>query len=94
MEGIKLEQDFTGSIKIYFEHSLSFNGYSYLVIFGRHINGGFIAIPNWNKCTEASRFIGDVWENTERLKKQGLNKETAQAIAEYIDNKLKEREGQ
>lgn len=93
MGGIRLEQDFTSSINIYFEHSLSFNGYSYLVIFGRHINGGFIAIPNWNICTEASRFIGDVWENTQRLKKQGLSQETAEAIAKYIDEQIKEREG-
>ena len=81
----KLVRDFTASVKVEFEHDIEVNGYSYLVIFGRHINGGFIAIPNWNVCTEASAFNGDVWENTERLVKQGLPQETARAIAEHID---------
>lgn len=84
----RLETDFTANLKPYFEHSLTVNGYNYLVIFGKHINGGFIAIPNWNICTEASGYKGDISENTERLFNQGLNRETAHAIAEHIDSYL------
>lgn len=29
------------------EISVAVNGNSYLVIFGKHINGGFCSIPNW-----------------------------------------------
>ena len=50
----KLEHDFTKNTKVYFEHSVEINDNSYLIIFGHHINGGFIAIPNWNICCEAS----------------------------------------
>ena len=50
----KLEHNFTKNTKIYFEHNLEINENSYLIIFGHHINGGFIAIPDWNICCEAS----------------------------------------
>lgn len=40
------------------EFSVDWNGFNFLIIYGRHINGRhingwFIAIPNWNICTEA-----------------------------------------
>lgn len=35
------------------EFSLDLNDFSFLIIYGHHINGWFIAIPNWNICTEA-----------------------------------------
>ena len=43
MEKYNIEKihDLTDTAKIIFEHDVQFNGYSYLVIFGRHINGGF-----------------------------------------------------
>lgn len=85
---VKLEKDFTKNVKVCFEHSLTVNGYNYLLIFGKHINGGFIAVPNWNICTEASYYKGDIYENTERLIKQGLEQTTARAIAEHIDSYL------
>lgn len=34
------------------EESISVGGFSFLCIFGEHINGGFLAIPNWNICCE------------------------------------------
>lgn len=36
------------------EKTISAGGYSFLCIFGTHINGGFLAIPNWNICVELS----------------------------------------
>lgn len=64
-------QDFTKSIKIYFEHDISLNGYNYLIIYGKHINGCFIAIPNWEISCEASCRSNDVFFNMERLKQAG-----------------------
>ena len=34
------------------EMNINAGGYSFLCIFGEHINGGFLAIPNWNVCVE------------------------------------------
>lgn len=34
------------------EMIIDIDGYSFLCIFGEHINGGFLAIPNWNICTK------------------------------------------
>lgn len=36
------------------EISVDYNGWSHIVIYGRHKNGWFCAIPNWRKCTEIS----------------------------------------
>lgn len=35
------------------EFSVDWNGFNFLIIYGKHKNGWFIAIPNWNVCTEA-----------------------------------------
>lgn len=35
------------------EFSVDWNGFNFLIIYGHHINGWFIAIPNCNVCTEA-----------------------------------------
>lgn len=48
------------------ELSLDWNGHNFLVIFGEHINGWFIAIPNWQICTEAGHPT-DTFYNTEKL---------------------------
>lgn len=83
-----IQQDFTKSIEVYFEHDISISGYSYLIIYGKHINGCFIAIPNWEICCEASGRSNDVFFNMERLKQAGLKKETAKAIANYIKDAM------
>ncbi|MBP3806863.1 MAG: hypothetical protein ILA13_00445 [Eubacterium sp.] len=82
---VHLENSFTDSVRVLFEHSIAVNGCSYLVIFGEHINGGFIAIPNWNICVEASWHSHDTFYNTERLIGAGMDSEVAEAIAEHID---------
>lgn len=48
------------------EISVDWNGYNFLIIYGRHINGWFIAIPNWQVCTEAGHPSDDFY-NTEKL---------------------------
>lgn len=48
------------------EVSVDWNGHNFLIIYGHHINGWFIAIPNWGVCVEASNPT-DAFYNTEKL---------------------------
>ncbi len=75
--------DYTDKAKIIFERDIQFNGCSYLVIYGRHVNGGFIAIPNWNICTEAGDSDGILY-NAEKLTLAGMEPSAALTLAEYI----------
>ncbi|MFQ9767925.1 MAG: DUF6618 family protein [Thomasclavelia ramosa] len=87
---IKKEADFTLENQIYFEHSVEIDGYSYLIIFGHHINGGFIAIPNHKISCEASS-DADVIYNTAKLHEAGLEKNISKAIANYINCNFNKR---
>lgn len=91
MKSIDSRPLFTNNCKIYFETSLDVAGYSYLVIFGHHINGGFICIPNWQVSCEASDHLHDKEYNTSRLMSAGVVLPVAEAIAEYIEGFLLER---
>lgn len=68
------------------EISVDWNGFNFLVIYGRHVNGWFIAIPNWNICIEAVEptngyynmvKLADVFYDAEK------GKEIAMAIKEH-----------
>lgn len=65
------------------EVSVDWKGNNFLIIYGQHINGGFIAIPNWGISTEAGT-PEDVFYNTEKLMKN-FNHEMSKAIAEAIN---------
>ena len=84
------EHDYTDYMQIYFEQSIAVNGNAYTVIFGHHINGGFIAIPNWNICCEASDIPPTSYYNMERLIAAGLDEATAIAIANYVEEAYQE----
>ena len=49
------------------EISVDVGDFNFLIIYGRHINGWFIAIPNHNVCTEAAHPSNDVFYNMEKL---------------------------
>lgn len=83
------EYDWTPTAKIYFEHTISVNDNSYLVIFGRHINGGFIAIPNWNISCEATDILPSAGFNREKLVQAGLDENAAIAIANYVEEEYR-----
>ena len=75
------------------ELSIDCNGHNFLVIIGEHINGWYIAIPNWNVCTEAG-YPTDNFYNGEKLA-SALNDENmgisiADAIKEYWNNRFEE----
>ena len=82
----KLEHNFTKNTKIYFEHNVEIDENSYLIIFGHHINGGFIAIPDWNICCEASANSDSSYYNRMKLIDAGMDEITAKEISEYINS--------
>ena len=56
------------------------NGYSYLIIYGQHVNGWFIALPSWKKCVEAANPINYQY-NTEKLSDVFNNADIGKALA-------------
>lgn len=76
------------------EFSIDWNGFNFLIIYGHHINGWFIAIPNWNVCTEIGE-LSDVAYNATKIAQTHIHNIApmylAQAIAEHWEN-VKERE--
>ena len=76
------------------EFSVDWNGFNFLVVYGEHINGWFIAIPNWNKCTEAGE-PSNVDYNATKIAQTHIHDIAptylAQAIKEHWES-VKERE--
>ena len=67
------------------EISVDWKGHNFLVIYGRHINGGFFTIPNWGIGGElSSHFTSDVFGNMEYINRYLKNKKAAQQIAMAI----------
>lgn len=63
---------------------IDFNGNRYLVIYGKHINGGFFAIPNWNVGGELSDWLDDVFWNTESINRSLKDWEASEIISRCI----------
>lgn len=63
-----------------YEADLSLNGNSYHVIFGRHINGWFLCIPNHQIGVELAHPSDRFW-NQESLVHAGISVKEAKAIA-------------
>lgn len=80
------ERDFDGVVDVCFEHSVNVGGMSYLLIFGRHVNGGFICIPNHNIGCEATTVPYTVEYNTDKMVEAGLDREVARALALHIED--------
>lgn len=66
-----------------YEFSVDWNGFNFLVIYGKHINGGFIAIPNWGISVEAGSPTS-IFYNTEKLAPKFDDCEIPKVIAEAI----------
>ena len=84
------KNDYTDSCHIYFERTINVSGYSYLVIFGTHINGGFICIPNWKISCEASNLPYSKDYNMQHLITAGISNHAAGVISEQIEHFLEE----
>ena len=68
---------------VIFEANLEANGSSFLVIYGKHANGYFIAIPNWGVCCEAAE-PSDTFYNAEKLRDVNFTTKTAHILANAI----------
>ncbi len=66
-----------------FEIDVNTDGSSYIVIFGKHINGYFCCIPNWNLGCEMTS-PSNINYNMNKLKACGLKEQTALGIARAI----------
>lgn len=66
--------------KVIFETDVSAYGNSYLIIYGKHVNGYFCCIPNWKIGCEMAEPSDTFW-NFERLLGAGLNEKTAKALS-------------
>ena len=62
---------------------VEYDGFSYSVIFGRYINGGFFSIPNWSVGGDLGDYSDTFW-NTESLYKALKKEKVARVIAEAI----------
>lgn len=65
------------------ELSADWNGFNFLIIYGRHINGWFITFPNWNKCTEAGEPT-DVAYNATKIAQTHIHNEAPMYLARAI----------
>lgn len=77
---------------VLFEATIDTCGSCYLMIYGRHINGYFCAIPNWKTSCEMSD-PSDVYYNAERLNHAGFPKKVSQELAEAIREIVKDEGG-
>lgn len=69
------------------EFTLHFDGYSYLVIYGVHVNGGFCAIPGYGIACELFgnwEEEGGIFYNEQRIGKALRNPDAGEAIARAI----------
>lgn len=66
------------------EISVDWNGNNYLVIYGKHINGGFFSIPNWGVGGELSGSWNDTFYNGEVIGRALKSKKAGKAIANAI----------
>lgn len=66
------------------EVSIAIGDFSYLLIFGRHINGMFLCIPNWAIGCELSGDPTATYYNTNKIEAAGLDRSAAKGIAEAI----------
>ncbi len=71
------------TVQAYFETEVNYDGLSYTMIYGEHINGGWCCVPNWNVGCEMGS-TGDISFNAAALECAGLKTGAAKAIADKI----------
>ncbi len=86
--GYKITSEFKASVL--FEIDVNTDGSSYLVIFGKHINGYFCCIPNWKIGCEMTS-PSNIDYNMDKLKACGLSKGVSLGIARAICEQSIER---
>lgn len=81
----KFESNFEANV--IFESNIAIGGWTYLVIYGRHINGYYCCIPNWKWGCEMAE-ASQVSYNKNKLIQCGVNEEVAEALAKAIEYKV------
>lgn len=79
--GFIIESIFEANIM--FEFNVAIGGWTYLVIYGKHINGSFCCVPNWKWGCEMSN-PKEVVYNRDKLVECGASIEVAGEIAKAI----------
>lgn len=77
----KIESKFKA--EVLFESSIAIGDWSYLVIYGKHINGYFCCLPGWHWGCEMAK-PEEVAYNKDKLIECGASVKVATAIAEAI----------
>ena len=77
---------------VIFEANIDACGSCYLVIYGRHVNGYFCAIPNWHISCEMAE-PSDTFYNFERLIGAGIGESAARELAKAIKEIVKAEGG-
>lgn len=65
------------------EFSMDWNGFNFIIIYGKHINGWFIAIPNWKICVEATEPT-NTYYNIDKLSQAFNDHDKGKNVAETI----------
>lgn len=77
----KIENKFKASVL--FEASIAVGGFTYLIIYGEHVNGYFCSVPGWKWGCEMAD-PEEVAYNRDKLIDCGASEKVAQALAEAI----------
>lgn len=74
-----------------YEVSYDVGGYNYLLIFGSHINGMFLCVPNWGIGCELAGDHKAVYYNKCNIAAAGLDLSASEAIAKFICDFLEDK---
>ena len=83
------EASFTGECKIYFAHKVKIGQNAYFIIFGRHVNGYFVALPEWGIACNVE-YGANLYCEPGNLIAVGVQEDEAKAIAGYISDWLEQ----
>lgn len=84
-DGMTPHRSCMGKCFVYFEHCIAIEGSTYLLMFGHHINGGWICVPDHSWGCEASDKPNEVIYNEERMIEAGVPENVALEMAKHID---------
>ena len=83
-----LSRNFADACKIFFAMDIESDGLAHYVIFGKHINGGFIALPR-NGISAEQSLNNNRGYNVEKLIQAGMSEKTAEDIVAFCEDWIK-----
>lgn len=92
MEELKFEINNEYEVSNVHEIDFDWNGFNFLVIYGKHVSGWFIAIPNHGICVQATEPDNDIY-NIQKLSDAFNNVQKGLAIAKAVKEHWKEVKG-